>query len=32
LQPGTLFPSDKTLALLLGVTATSLTPNSFTVV
>jgi len=32
LQPGTAFPSDKPLALLLGVTATSLTPNSFTVV
>ena len=32
LQPGTLFPSDKPLALLTGVTASSLTPNSFTVV
>ena len=29
LQPGTLFPSDKPLALLTGVTASSLTPNSF---
>jgi Ca2+-binding RTX toxin-like protein len=29
LQPGTLFPSDKPLAVLLGVTASTLTPNNF---
>ena len=29
LQPGTIFPSDKPLALLTGVNASSLTPNSF---
>lgn len=29
LQPGTLFPSDKPLALLTGVTASALTTNSF---
>lgn len=32
LQPGTLFPTDKPLALLTGVNAASLTPNSFVVV
>ena len=29
LQPGTLFPSDKPLAIVLGVNADSITPNSF---
>ena len=29
LQPGTIFPSDKPFALLTGVAANSLTPNSF---
>ncbi len=29
LQPGTMFPSDKPLALLTGVAANTLTPNSF---
>ncbi len=29
LQPGTIFPSDKPFALLTGVAASSLTPNSF---
>lgn len=32
LQPGNLFASDKPLALLTGVNATSLTPNSFLIV
>ena len=32
LQPGSLFASDKPLALLTGVNATSLTPNSFLIV
>lgn len=32
LQPGTMFPSDKPLALILGVSATSLTASSFAVV
>ena len=32
LQPGTLFPSDKPLALVVGVSATSLTASSFVVV
>ncbi len=31
-QPGTLFPTDKPLALLIGVNTPSLTPNSFLVV
>jgi hypothetical protein len=31
-QPGSLFASDKPLALLTGVNAASLTPNSFLVV